>query len=145
MLSEDRLSEVLPASMRKEVVSTRREVPISTGSSMSVIDSYYTPRVFRWAIDRWFEGLPADLNLEAVRGALPIALADAETFHGYLQVPEAFVETYEDKLREIEQREVDLARLKRALPRRAQRSWRLAGVSSAFLLGLAVNLSRFLN
>lgn len=145
MLSEDRLSEVLPASMRKDVVSIRREVPISTGSSMSVIESYYTPRVFRWSIDRWLEGLPADLNLEALRGALPIALTDTETFHGYLEVPEAFVETYEDKLREIEQREVDLARLKRALPQHARRSWRFASVSSAFLLGLALNLSRFLN
>jgi len=140
MLTEEQLSQVLPASMRKDVVFTRHEVPISAGSSVSVLQSYYSPRVFRWAVGRWLEELPIGASMEAVRRTLPRVLSDADTFHGYLAVPDAFRETYDEELRELEKHRNDLTDLKNALPRRGWPSRRIVAIASASLLGLALNL-----
>ena len=144
MMTDERLSSVLPASMRKDVVAVRHEVPVRQGQSRTVVESYYTPRVIHWALARWLDSVPAEGNLAAVRNAVPVALSDPESFHSYLEVPDAFLDAYEDELRKLEEHKADVDRLKRVLPgerRRLPRDWQKTALWTALTVSLALNFA----
>jgi len=116
-MHEDALPENVPSWLRKDMLSTREEVPVEGGGSKSVRENYYTPRVYRWALEEWLAVVPADADAAALRRALPAVLADTPTFHAYLRVPEAFGEVYREELAKQSERRCELTRVKRGLER----------------------------
>jgi hypothetical protein len=116
-MQEDELPENLPKWLQKDIVSTRYEVPAADGESHTVCENHYTSRVFRWALEEWLRNVPTDGDAAALRRALPIALADAATFHAYLRVPEAFGEVYREELAKLNVHRAELAQVKRVLKR----------------------------
>ena len=116
-MQEDILPENIPSWLRKDMLSTRDEVPVAGGGSKSVRENYYTPRVYRWALEEWLQVVPADADATALRRALPAVLADTPTFHAYLRVPEAFGDVYREELAKHNEHRSELARVKRGLER----------------------------
>jgi hypothetical protein len=118
------LPDSFPEWLRKEVVSTRHEVPAPRGRSHTVYEKFYTPKVFRWALNQWLERLPDDTDARALQRSLPLALADPETFFAYLTVPDAFQEVYEQELATLNEDRVELERVKRVMRSgRYRRNW----------------------
>jgi len=134
-MREDFLPENVPEFLQKDIVSTRHELPVASGESRTVYANFYTPDLLRWALDEWLRNISADIDLTVLRRVLPIALADAQSFHAYLQVPEAFGEIYLEELAKVNEERAQLSHLKYALERRpALRRWKLALRMSAGLL-----------
>jgi hypothetical protein len=122
---ESDLPENLPEWLRKDVVSTRYEVPEAGGGSYTVWENHYTPRVFHWALEEWLKNVPRNGDADALLRALPVPLADTATFHAYLRVPEAFGDVYREQLAELNQDRAERAQLKRALrPGPYARRWK---------------------
>jgi hypothetical protein len=116
-MQEFELPENLPEWLRKDIVSTRYEMPEPGGGSRTVYENHYTPRVFRWALEEWLRSLPRESDAAALQRALPVAVADTETFHAYLRVPEAFGDAYRDELTKLNEHRADKAQVKRVLKR----------------------------
>jgi hypothetical protein len=116
-MQEENLPENLPEWLRKDIVSTRYEVPAADGKSHTVYENHYTPRVFRWALEEWLRNVPRDGDATALRRALTISLADTATFHAYLRVPEAFEEVYFEELTKVNEHRAEMAQVKRVLKR----------------------------
>jgi hypothetical protein len=141
-MQETSLPANLPKWLQKDIVSTQHEVPVAGGRSHTVCENYYTPQVFRWAIQEWLETVPQDGDLAAFRRALPLALTDTSTFHAYLRVPEAFEELYRNELSKLNEHRGELRRVQRALKQRPsfRRRWSrgqlYAGLIFAYLLAV---------
>lgn len=133
------LPESFPEWLRKDVVSTRHEVPAARGRSHTVFEKFYTPRVFRWALNQWFERIPLDADPRALRNALPQVLADPETFFAYLTVPDAFAELYESEHARLSEDRVELERVKRVMRiGRFRRSWSFRHLVAGLLVANAL-------
>jgi hypothetical protein len=115
---EDALPSNVPAWLQKDLVSTCHEVPVADGQSYTAHDNFYSPRLMRWAVDQWIESVPTPVNLCAFQRALESACADTRTFHAYLQLPEAFEETYQEELGKLNEHRSELASVKRVLDAR---------------------------
>jgi hypothetical protein len=141
-MQETSLPENLPKWLQKEIISTQHEVPVAGGLSHTVCENFYTPQVFRWALQEWLETVPQDGDFAAFRRALPIALADTPTFHAYLRVPEAFEELYFGELAKLNEHRSELLRVQRALKRcpdfrqRWSRGQLYAGLVFAYVLAV---------
>jgi len=139
---ENSLPENLPKWLQKDIVSTQHEVPVAGGRSHIVCENYYTPQVFRWAVEQWLDAVPRDADFTAFRRALPVALADTRTFHAYLRVPEAFEELYLNELAQLNQHRGELRSVQRALRKRPSLRPRLtpgrlyAGLLLAYFLAI---------
>ena len=139
-MQEIDLPENLPERLRKDIVSTRYEVPDADGGSHTVCENHYTPRVFRWALEEWLRNIPRDGDAAALQRALPIAVADTATFHAYLQVPEAFSEVYLEEFEKLNEHRGEMAQVKRVLKRGPYaRRWRpLSRFYTALLIAYAI-------
>jgi len=139
-MQEIDLPQNLPEWLRKDIVSTRYEVPDAGGGSHTVYENHYTPRVFRWALEEWLQSVPRDGDAAALRRALPIAVADTATFHAYLRVPEAFGDVYLEELAKLNEHRAEVAQVKRVLKRAPYpRRWKPLGrFYSALLIAYAV-------
>lgn len=122
-MQEATLPENLPKRLQKDVLSTWHEVPVADRGSHTECENYYTPRVFRWALEEWLRNVPQEGDVAALRRVLPIALADTETFHAYLRVPEAFGESYSEELSKLNTHRAGVNRVKRLLRGRPSRRW----------------------
>jgi hypothetical protein len=69
-----------------------------------------------------------------IEDALQTVCADTQTFHSYLQVPEAFAETYAEEVGKWSERRAELDSVKRVLDAKADRF--VSGC--VFLLGRAL-------
>ena len=71
---------------------------------------------------------------------LRIALADTETFHAYLRVPEAFGDTYSEELAKLNIHRAGVNRVKRLLGARSSTKWwrPQAGFLSVLLASCAI-------
>jgi hypothetical protein len=116
-MQEDNLPENLPEWLKKDVVSTRYEVPSPDGGSHTVCENHYTPRVLRWVLEEWLRNVPEDGDATALRRALPLALEDTATFHAYLRLPETFGEVYLEELAKLNEHRSSIAQVKRVLKR----------------------------
>jgi hypothetical protein len=122
-MQEANLPDNLPKRLQKDVLSTWHEVPVADRGSHSECENYYTPRVFRWALEEWLRNIPQEADVTALRRVLPIALADTESFHAYLRVPEAFGETYSEELAKLNTHQAEVNQVKRLLDARASTAW----------------------
>ena len=137
-MREDFLPENVPEFLQKDIVTTRHEIPVASGESRTVYANYYSPSLLRWALEQWLRNVAADADPTALRRVLPIVLADSQSFHAYLRVPEAFGETYLEELAKLHEDRADLSRLKHILaPGLASRRWKLARRIGAGLLAAA--------
>lgn len=133
-MNEDTLPSNVPAFLQKDLVSTCHEVPVADGRSHTVQESYFTPRLMRWAVDQWFASVPDASDLTALQHTLRIVCADTRTFHAYLQVPEAFAEIYHEELGKRDAHRAEVDSVKRVLDadsKQHQSGW-------FFLLGSAL-------
>jgi len=128
---EDALPSNVPDWLQKDFVSTCHEIPVANGRSHTVQDSFYSPRLVRWAIDQWCASIPDASDLTALQHTLQVVCADSRTFHAYLQVPEAFAEIYQEELGKQSEHRSELDSVKRVLDARSNS--KLAGW--AVLLG----------
>jgi len=139
-MQEDCLPENLPKSLQKGIVSKRHEVPVANGESHAAFENFYTPRVFSWALEEWLRNVSTDVDLTALRRALPIALADTRTFHAYLRVPEAFGGIYFEELAKLAEQRAELLQMKRVMKRapHAGRWKRLGRFGAGLLVACAI-------
>lgn len=121
----------VPAWLQKDLVSTFHEVPVANGQSHTIQQNYYTPRLLRWALDQWFASIPGGADPSALQRTLQAVCADARTFHAYLQVPEAFAETYDEEIGKLNEHRSELDSVKRVLQSPAE----LHDSGWTFLLG----------
>jgi hypothetical protein len=118
---EDALPPNVPTRLQKDLIATRREVPVANGRSHSVPDNYYTPRLVRWALDQWLANLPGTADFTVLQHTLRTVCADTQSFHSYLQVPEAFAETYAEEIGRRNEHRAELDSVKRVLDAKADR------------------------